>query len=89
MENAEKTDAGRHYAVSPGALRSARRNLILTQEALAEESGVHVATIGQIEGGGRPRIRAGTLRALAEALGVEPEQLLLGSGEEDGDGRRA
>ena len=85
----EKVNAGQQdghsYAVSPGALRRARRNLILTQEGLAEVSGVHSATIGQVEGGGRPRVRAGTLRALSEALGVEPGELLLGSGEEVGD----
>ena len=84
MEDVEMM-AGAHYAVSPGALRRARRERFLTQEGLAEVSGVHVATISQVEGGGRPRIRAMTLRALAEALGVGPELLLRGSGEEAGD----
>ena len=48
---------------------------MLTQDELAEESGVGVATIRRIEGGEilEPRFR--TLRKLARALDVAPLEL--------------
>jgi transcriptional regulator with XRE-family HTH domain len=57
-------------------LKDARRAAMLTQEELAEESGVGVATIRRIEGGsfeGEPRFS--TLRKLAGALDLEPLEL--------------
>lgn len=79
---------GRFYSVSPEALRRGRRARLLTQEALAEASGVHRGTISQAEMGGGRRVRVGTLQALAEALGVQPEELLARTDSGDGSRRR-
>jgi transcriptional regulator with XRE-family HTH domain len=58
-------------------LREARRRAMLSQEELAEESGVGVATIIRIE---RDQLRTephfSTLRKLAKALEVDPRELL-------------
>jgi transcriptional regulator with XRE-family HTH domain len=58
----------------PG-LRAARRAKLLTQEQLAQEAGLNRVTIWQLETGIRnPQLS--TIRRLAEALEVTPEQLL-------------
>jgi transcriptional regulator with XRE-family HTH domain len=58
----------------PG-LRAARRAKLLTQEQLAREAGLNRVTIWQLETGIRnPQLS--TIRRLAEALGVSPEQLM-------------
>ena len=58
----------------PG-LRAARRGKLLTQEQLAQEAGLNRVTIWQLETGVRnPQLS--TIRRLAEALGVTPDQLL-------------
>ena len=51
------------------ALKTARERAGLSQEGLADLSGVGVRTIRRIEGGWSPNVR--TLERLAEALGVE------------------
>jgi transcriptional regulator with XRE-family HTH domain len=56
-------------------IRRARRRLGLSQEELAEASGVSAATIVQVELGNR-RPQGRTLRKLAAALGVEVADLL-------------
>ena len=56
-------------------IRYARRRLGLSQEELAEASGVSAATIVQVELGHR-RPQGRTLRKLAAALGVEVADLL-------------
>jgi transcriptional regulator with XRE-family HTH domain len=57
----------------PG-LRAARRAKLLTQEELARMAGLNRVTIWQLETGIRnPQLS--TIRRLAEALGVPPEQL--------------
>jgi len=48
---------------------------MLTQEELAVESGVGVATIRRIEGGEITEPRFSTLRKLARTLDVEPQAL--------------
>ena len=53
------------------ALKSARLDAGLTQEELAERSGVSVRTIGNLERGAPHRPHKDTLRLLAEALGLE------------------
>jgi transcriptional regulator with XRE-family HTH domain len=56
-------------------LRDARKRLGLTQEEVAERSGVHPTEVSRIEVGKRdPRIS--TLLRLALAVEVEPGQLL-------------
>jgi transcriptional regulator with XRE-family HTH domain len=56
-------------------LRKTRKRKLLTQEQLAERSGVGIATIVRIE---RNQVepRGSTIRKLAEALEVEPEELV-------------
>ena len=56
-------------------LRKQRTRRALTQAELAERSGVTTATVARIE---RDEIepRMTTLRKLAEALGVEPAELV-------------
>lgn len=71
---------GRYYPINAGSLRRARRSRLLTQQQLAAVSGVHHATIGQAELGRRRQVQVLTLRRLAEALGVEPGELLADRG---------
>ncbi len=55
--------------------RDLRKRKLLTQEQLAERSGVGVATIIRVE---RNQVEpwGSTIRKLAEALGIEPEELV-------------
>jgi transcriptional regulator with XRE-family HTH domain len=56
-------------------LRRARNQLGLTQEQVAERSGVHATEVSRIEAGKRdPRIS--TLERLAKAVDVSPGDLL-------------
>ena len=56
-------------------LRAARRQLGLTQEQVAERSGVQAGEVSRVELGKRdPRVS--TLEKLAAAVEVEPGQLL-------------
>jgi transcriptional regulator with XRE-family HTH domain len=52
-------------------LATARRKARLTQERLAQESGVSIDTIRRIEQGRRERISQGTWWKLCQALQVE------------------
>jgi transcriptional regulator with XRE-family HTH domain len=56
-------------------LRDLRKRKLLTQEQLADRSGVGIATIVRVE---RNQVepRGSTIRKLAEALNVEPEELV-------------
>ena len=62
-------------------LREIRKRALLTQQQLADKSGVGVTTIIRIE---RNQVepQARTIRKLAKALGVKPHELL--QGEADG-----
>lgn len=56
-------------------LRRARQRLELTQEEVAERSGVHATEVSRIEAGKRdPRVS--TVARLAKAVGVPPGDLL-------------
>lgn len=56
-------------------LREAREHLGLTQEEVAQRSGVHFTEVSRMEAGKRdPKIS--TLRKLAKAVEVKPGQLL-------------
>lgn len=56
-------------------LREARERLGLTQEQVAERSGVHATEVSRIEGGKRdPQVS--TVIRLAKALEVKPGELL-------------
>jgi transcriptional regulator with XRE-family HTH domain len=56
-------------------LRDLRKRRLLTQEQLAERSSVGIATIVRVE---RNQVepRGSTIRKLAEALSVDPEELV-------------
>lgn len=56
-------------------LERLRREAGLSQEALAEKSGVSRPVIVKIENGGIDRVIGGNIRKLADALGVSIEQL--------------
>ena len=56
-------------------LRETRKRKLLTQQQLAERSGVGIATIIRIEGN-QVEPRGSTIRKLAEALGVDPHELV-------------
>ncbi len=57
-------------------LKDARRRAVLTQEELAEKSGVGVATIIRLERGQIEEPRVSTLRKLAGALDVDARELI-------------
>jgi transcriptional regulator with XRE-family HTH domain len=58
-------------------LRTTRRRLELTQEALAHASGLHPTAIARLETGARaPSL--GTLSKLARGLGVDAGELVEG-----------
>lgn len=60
-----------------------RRTVMWTQGRLAEEAGVSPTTVSSIESGKISRPHFGTLRKVAEALGVEPEELISGRSQSD------
>jgi transcriptional regulator with XRE-family HTH domain len=66
-------------------LREVRLRKVLTQEELAQRSGVAEATISRIESG-QQEARISTIRKLAAALGVEPSELIV---QESTDTKRA
>ena len=65
----------RFIAVDGQRLRRLRREKALSQLDLVEMTGVAQATLSDLERGKRGA-RTSTLRKLAEALGVEPKELM-------------
>ena len=65
------------FEVDGERLRELRVQRALSLRALGERSGVTFATINNLENGNRPA-RLVTIRKLAEALGVEPKELMKG-----------
>ena len=59
----------------PTELRRIRQRQVLSQAELAERSGVSRATIVSLESG-RAGAQYGTIRKIAQALGVEPADLM-------------
>ena len=60
------------------SLRQVREDKALSQRDLATRAGTSPGTVGQIERGER-KARPRTTRRLADALGVEPIQLMKGA----------
>ncbi len=58
----------------PSTLRRLREERFLTQRELALKAGLHALTVTRLEAG-RSAPYANTVRRLAVALGVEPQQL--------------
>jgi transcriptional regulator with XRE-family HTH domain len=56
-------------------LREARERAMLTQEQLVEKSGVTLSTISRLENG-LQAARVSTIRKLADAVGVSPDDLI-------------
>ena len=67
------------FEVDGQRLRELRVQRALSLRALGERSGVSFATINNLENGNRPA-RLVTIRKLAEALEVEPKELMKGDG---------
>ena len=65
------------FEVDGQRLRQLRVEKALSLRALDERSGVTFATINNLENGNRPA-RLVTIRKLADALGVEPKELMKG-----------
>ena len=66
---------GRFIVVDGKRLRRLRRERALSQQDLVGITGVAQATLSDLERGKRGA-RASTLRKLADALGVEPKELM-------------
>jgi transcriptional regulator with XRE-family HTH domain len=67
------------FDVNGQRLRQLRVERALPLRALAERCGVSYDTINKLELGQRPA-RLSTIRKLADALGVEPKELMKGEG---------
>jgi transcriptional regulator with XRE-family HTH domain len=57
-------------------LKALRESRVLTLRELSEESGVTLNTIWRLESGYNKRARPSTIRKLATALGVQPQELI-------------
>lgn len=57
------------------ALARIRKQKLITQAELAEKSGVTVSTLSRLEGG-LQQARISTVRKLADALGVDPSEIM-------------
>ena len=73
----ERDTVGRKLAII-------RERRMWTQAQLAEEAGVSPTTVSGVESGRILRPHFGTLRKLARALGVEPEELVSSPGAVEG-----
>jgi transcriptional regulator with XRE-family HTH domain len=65
----------RFIEVDGAKLRKLRRERALSQQDIERRTGVSQATLSDLEQGKRGA-RASTLRKLADALGVEPRELM-------------
>ena len=68
---------GKSISINGKRLQELRVERALSLRALGERSGVAYDTINKLELGRRPA-QASTIRKLAEALGVEPKELMKG-----------
>ncbi len=57
-------------------LKALRASKVLTLQELSNESGVTLNTIWRLESGYNKNARPSTIRKLAGALGVEPQELV-------------
>ncbi len=67
------------WRIDGGRLRSLRKEQLLTQVELSKMTGVAQDSISSLETGKR-EAHPGTIRKLAEALGVEPTELIKEQG---------
>lgn len=59
-------------------IREAREAAKMTQEELAERSGVSRSTISALENGAKRSVLSGTLLKIAQALGTTVESIFFG-----------
>ena len=71
--------SGTERSAAGGRLVAIREQRMWTQARLAAEAGVSPTTVSGIESGRISRPHFGTLRKLAGALGVDPEEFLSGA----------
>lgn len=67
----------RFMQINGARLRSLRRDNVLSQRELSRMTGVAFDTISRLETG-KQRAQPKTVRKLANALGVEPRELIEG-----------
>jgi transcriptional regulator with XRE-family HTH domain len=67
----------RYLEVDTAKLRRLRREAALSQQELADRAGTTQETISRLERG-HNAARGSTIRKLANALGVEPRELMKG-----------
>ena len=72
---------GKSISIDGQRLKELRVERAFTLRALGERSSVAYDTINKLELGRRPA-HASTIRKLAEALGVEPKDLMKGQSDE-------
>ena len=65
--------------VDAEALRTGRERAGYSVDDVSRRTGVDPATLHRIEDGPAKHVRPATLRRLAKALGIEPEQLGKGT----------
>jgi transcriptional regulator with XRE-family HTH domain len=70
----------RFMEVDGGSLRRLRRERALSQRDLTRMTGIAFDTISRLETG-KQRAQPRTIRKLADALGVEPKELMKGVGD--------
>jgi transcriptional regulator with XRE-family HTH domain len=68
---------GKSIRINGQRLKELRVEQALTLRALGERSGIGYDSINKLELGRRPA-HASTIRKLADALGVEPKELMKG-----------
>jgi transcriptional regulator with XRE-family HTH domain len=68
---------GKSIKINGQRLKELRVEQALTLRALGERSGIGYDSINKLELGRRPA-HASTIRKLADALGVEPKELMKG-----------
>jgi transcriptional regulator with XRE-family HTH domain len=69
---------GKSIKINGQRLKELRVEQALTLRALGERSGIGYDSINKLELGRRPA-HASTIRKLADALGVEPKELMKGA----------
>jgi transcriptional regulator with XRE-family HTH domain len=74
QEEQAEYERRRELKLASERLKGLRQRLMLTQSELGERAGVSLYTVNAAEGGRSVSPKTG--RALAQALGVEPEELL-------------
>jgi len=66
-------------------VRELRQSAYLTQRELAEKVGIQVERLSRLENGRQTGMYRTTLRALAEALGVKPGELVALGVDQEGE----